>query len=169
MGKTTLSQSHISGIGLDPRIILESCPQRLKGANVSQRFTMSKKIDHSHCSELHSCSAKFVYPISFVSLLICVSAMVRVELISKRVDLVENIVAEVKQTPLKRKGEDASSRSFNDLDQVVLQAERIMTGEVLMRSVRGFYLAKAHRFVNLEDFALHVNNVPFRSFTSEKS
>ena len=24
----TLSQSHISGIGLDPRIILESCPQR---------------------------------------------------------------------------------------------------------------------------------------------
>ena len=24
----TLSQSHISGTGLDPRIILESCPQR---------------------------------------------------------------------------------------------------------------------------------------------
>ena len=130
LGKT-LSQSHISGIGLDPRIILESCPQRLKGANVSQRFTMSKKRDHSHCSELHSCSAKFVYPISFVSLLICVTAMVRVELISQRVHLVENIVAEVKhQTPLKSNGEDASSRPFNDFDQVALQAERIMTGEV---------------------------------------
>ena len=130
LGKT-LSQSHISGIGLDPRIILESCPQRLKGANVSQRFTMSKKRDHSHCVELHSCSAKFVYPISFVSLLICVTAMVRVELISQRVHLVENIVAEVKhQTPLKSNGEDASSRPFNDFDQVALQAERIMTGEV---------------------------------------
>ena len=121
LGKT-LSQSHIPGIGLDPCIILESCPRR---------FTMSKKRDFSHCVELHSCSAKFVYPISFVSLLICVTAMVRVELISQRVHLVENIVAEVKhQTPLKSNGEDASSRPFNDFDQVALQAERIMTGEV---------------------------------------
>ena len=129
LGKT-LSQSHISGIGLDPRIILESCPQRLKGANVSQRFTMSKKRDHSHCVELPSCSAKFVYPISFVSLLICVTAMVRVELIRQRVHLVENSVAEVKQTPLKSQGKEASSMPFNDFDQVALQAERIMTGEV---------------------------------------
>ena len=92
---------------------------------------MSKKRDLSHCVELHSCSAKFVYPISFVSLLICVTAMVRVELISQRVHLVENILAEVKQTPLKSKGEDASSRPFNDFDQVALEAERIMTeGEV---------------------------------------
>ena len=92
---------------------------------------MSKKRDHSHCVELHSCSAKFVYPISFVSLLICVTAMVRVELISQRVHRVENIVAEVKhQTPLTSKGEDANSRPFNDFDQVALQAERIMTGEV---------------------------------------
>ena len=92
---------------------------------------MSKKRDHSHCVELHSCSAKFVYPISFVSLLICVTAMVRVELISQRVHLVENILAEVKQTPLKSKGEDVSSRPFNDFDQVALEAERIMTeGEV---------------------------------------
>ena len=117
----TLSQGHISGIGLDPRIILESCPQR---------FTMSKKRDHSHCVELHSCSAKFVDPISFVSLLICVTAMVRVELISQRVHRVENIVAEVKQTPLKSKGKEASSIPFNDFDQVALEAERIMTGEV---------------------------------------
>ena len=66
---------------------------------------MSKKRDHSHCVELHSCSAKFVYPTSFVSLLICVTAMVRVELISQRVHRVENVVAEVKhQTPLKSEG-----------------------------------------------------------------
>lgn len=92
---------------------------------------MSKKRDHSHCVELHSCSAKFVYPISFVSLLICVTAMVRVELISQRVHLVENSVAEVKQTPLKSKGKEASSIPFNDFDQGALEAERIMTeGEV---------------------------------------
>ena len=91
---------------------------------------MSTKRDHSHCAELHSCSAKFVYPISFVSLLICVTAMVRVELVSQRVHRVENIVAEVKQTPLKSKGEDASSIPFNDFDQGALEAERIMTGEV---------------------------------------
>lgn len=129
LGKT-VSQSHISWIGLDPCIILESCPQRLKVANASQRFTMSKKRDHSHCVELHSCTAKFVYPISFVSLLICVTAMFRVELISQRVHLVENIVAEVKQTPLKSKGEEASPIPFNDFDQGALEAERIMTGEV---------------------------------------
>ena len=90
---------------------------------------MSKKRDHSHCVELPSCSAKFVYPISFVSLLICVTAMVRVELISQRVHRVENIMAEVKQTLLKSKGKEASSIP-NDFDQVALQAERIMTGEV---------------------------------------
>lgn len=57
--------------------------------------------------------------------------MVRVELISQSVHRVENIVAEVKQTPLKSKGKDASSIPFNDFDQVSLEAERIMTeGEV---------------------------------------
>ena len=131
---------------------------------------MSKKRDHSHCAELHSCSAKFVYPISFVSFLICVTAMVRVELVSQRVHLVENIVAEVKQTPLKSKGEDASSRPFNDFDQEALQAERIMTGEVdrnllyssLIISYFCMYSRCTDRFVNLEDFALPVNNLPFQ-------
>ena len=122
-------------------IILENCPQR---------FTMSKKRDHSHCVELHSCSAKFVYPISFVSLLICVTAMVRVELISQRVHLVENIVAEVKhQTPLKSNGEDASSRPFNDFDQVALQAERIMTGEVNRNFLHSLSLILYSRCTNL--------------------
>ena len=56
--------------------------------------------------------------------------MVRVELISQRVHLVENVV-EVKQTPLKNKGKDASSRLFNDFDQADLKADRSMTeGEV---------------------------------------
>ena len=111
---------------------------------------MSKKRDHSHCVELHSCSAKFVYPISFVSLLICVTAMVRVELISQRVHRVENIVAEVKhQTPLKSKGEDANSRPFNDFDQVALQAERIMTGEVDRNLLHSLSLILYSRCTNL--------------------
>ena len=136
---------------------------------------MSKKRDHFHCVELHSCSAKFVYSISFVSLLICVTGMVRVELVSQRVHLVENILAEVKQTPLKSKGKEASSRPFNDFDQVASEAERIMTGEVdrnLLHSslIISYFVLKVHQFVNLEDFALRVlNNLPFRSFTYENS
>ena len=121
-------------------IILENCPQR---------FTMSKKRDHSHCVELHSCSAKFVYPISFVSLLICVTAMVRVELIRQRVHLVENSVAEVKQTPLKSQGKEASSMPFNDFHQVALQAERIMTGEVNRNLLHSLSLILYSRCTNL--------------------
>ena len=110
---------------------------------------MSKKKDHSHCVELHSCSAKFVYPISFVSLLICVTAMVRVELISQRVHLVENSVAEAKQTPLKSQGKEASSIPFNDFDQVALQAERIMTGEVNRNLLHSLSLILYSRCTNL--------------------
>ena len=89
--------------------------------------------------------------------------MVRVELISQRVHLVENSVAEVKQTPLKSQGKEASSIPFNDFDQVALQAERIMTGEVdrnLLHSLSAFsyFVLKVHQFVNLEDFALRVLN-----------
>lgn len=103
---------------------------------------MSKKRDHSHCVALHSCSAKFVYPISFVSLLICVSAMVRVELISQRVHLVENVVAEVKQMPLKNKGKDASSRLFNDFGQADLKADRSMTEGEVDRNLQGAPICK---------------------------
>ena len=99
--------------------------------------------------------------------------MVRVELISQRVHLVENVVAEVKQTPLKNKGKDASSRLFNDFDQADLKADRSMTeGEVdrsLLHSSHLLFIIKVHQFVNLEDLGRRVNNPPFWSFTSEKS
>ena len=58
---------------------------------------MAEKREHSPS---HSCSARFVYPVSFVSLLICTTALVRVEIINQRVRTVEDFVAsEVKQTP----------------------------------------------------------------------
>ena len=58
---------------------------------------MAEKREHSPS---HSCSARFVYPVSFVSLLICTTALVRVEIIHQRVRTVEDFVAsEVKQTP----------------------------------------------------------------------
>ena len=135
----TLSQSHISGIARTRHI----------GKLSTALYDMSKKRDHSHCVELHSCSAKFVYPISFVSLLICVTAMVRVELISQRVHLVENSVAEVKQTPLKSQGKEARSIPFNDFDQVALQAERIMTGEVDRNLLHSLSLILYSRCTNL--------------------
>ena len=64
----------------------------------SQCFVMAKKHEHSPSREPHNCSASFVYPVSFVSLLICTTALVRVEIINQRVRTVEDLVAEVKQT-----------------------------------------------------------------------
>ena len=60
---------------------------------------MAEKREHSPSHEPHSCSARFVYPVSFVSLLICTTALVRVEIINQRVRTVEDLVAEIKQTP----------------------------------------------------------------------
>ena len=59
---------------------------------------MAEKQQTSPYRESHSRSVKFVYPVSFVSLLICVTALVRVEIINQRVHTVEELVAEVRQT-----------------------------------------------------------------------
>lgn len=64
----------------------------------SSCFVMAEKQQTSPYRESHSCSVKFVYPVSFVSLLICVTALVRVEIINQRVHTVEELVAEVRQT-----------------------------------------------------------------------
>ena len=64
----------------------------------SQCFVMAEKREHSPSRVPHSCSARFVYPVSFVSLLICTTTLVRVEIINQRVRTVEDLVAEVKQT-----------------------------------------------------------------------
>ena len=58
---------------------------------------MSKKQDRSSVGDVPSCSPKFVCPVSFVCLLICTAALVRVEIINKRVHHVEDVIAEVRQ------------------------------------------------------------------------
>lgn len=56
---------------------------------------MEEKEELSHFCESHKLSSKFVFPVSFVSLLICLTALVRVEIINQRVYAVEDLIAEV--------------------------------------------------------------------------
>ena len=59
---------------------------------------MSEKQEHSSVVDVHSCSSKLVCPVSFVCLLICTAALVRVEILNQRVHHVEDVMAEVRQT-----------------------------------------------------------------------
>ena len=58
---------------------------------------MAEKQEHSSTRGFHSCSSKFVCPVSLVSLLICTAALVRVEIINQRVHTVEDLVADARQ------------------------------------------------------------------------
>ena len=51
---------------------------------------MAEKQQTSPYRESHSRSVKFVYPVSFASLLICVTALVGVEIINQRVHTIED-------------------------------------------------------------------------------
>ena len=56
---------------------------------------MEGKEELSHSCKSQKFSSKFVFPISFVSLFICVTTLVRVEIINQRVHVIENLIAEV--------------------------------------------------------------------------
>jgi len=58
---------------------------------------MAEKQRHSSAHDSHSCSPKFVCPLSLVSLLICTAALVRVEIINQRVHDVEDHVLDVQE------------------------------------------------------------------------
>ena len=62
-----------------------------------QCFIMAEKQEHSSACDLDSCSSKLVCPLSLVSLLICTTTLVRVEIINQRVHDVEDSVADVQQ------------------------------------------------------------------------
>ena len=68
---------------------------------------MAKKQDQSPSCESQSCSARLVYPVSFASLLICIVALVRVEIINHRVHIVEELVAEGRQNHNMERAGDA--------------------------------------------------------------
>ena len=77
---------------------------------------MAEKQETSPYRESNSCSVRFVYPVSFVSLLICITALVRVEIINQRVHTVEELVAEVGQTTNRKLTGHAAS--FNTAEKV---------------------------------------------------
>ena len=58
---------------------------------------MAEKQEHSSARDLHNCSSKLVSPVSLLSLLICTIALVRVEIINRRVHDVEDLVAHARQ------------------------------------------------------------------------
>ena len=58
---------------------------------------MAEKQERSSARDFHSCSSKFVCPVSLVSLLICTAALVRVEIINQRVHTIEDLVADARQ------------------------------------------------------------------------
>ena len=75
---------------------------------------MSKKQDRSSVGDVPSCSPKFVCPVSFVCLLICTAALVRVEIINQRVHHVENVIAEVRQMHESIIKDSSEEASFQD-------------------------------------------------------
>ena len=82
-----------------------------------QILVMSDKQDHSSVGDFHSCSSKLVCPVSFVCLLICTAALVRVEILNQRVHHVEDVMAELSQIQeLIRSSADAVS--FQDSEKM---------------------------------------------------
>ena len=75
---------------------------------------MAEKQQHSCAGDSHSCSSKFVCPLSLVSLLICTAALVRVEIINQRVHTVENLAVDARQIQnlFKVSTTEASSKDF---------------------------------------------------------
>ena len=57
----------------------------------------AEKNEHSCSQDSNNHTGKFVYPLLIFSLLICITAMVRVEIKNLRIDVVEDFMAEVNQ------------------------------------------------------------------------
>ena len=68
----------------------------------------AEKNEHSCSQDSKNHAGKFVYPLSIFSLLICITAMVRVEIINQRIDVVEDFMAEVNQKANVNVGRDVT-------------------------------------------------------------
>ena len=101
---------------------------------------MSEKQEHSSVGDVHSCSSKLVCPVSFVCLLICTAALVRIEILNQRVHHVEDVMAELSQThELIKDSADAASfqhseraEPFGEFDDMIAKESRdVIEGNVL--------------------------------------
>ena len=80
---------------------------------------MSEKKDHLSVGDVHNCSSKLVCPVSFVCLLICTAALVRVEILNQRVHYVEDVMAEVRQTQeLIKDSTDRHAPSYENAERI---------------------------------------------------
>ena len=68
----------------------------------------AEKNEHSCSQDSNNHAGKFLYPLSIFSLLICITAMVRVEIINQRIDVVEDFMAEVNQITKVHIGRDVT-------------------------------------------------------------
>lgn len=79
-------------------------------ANITPAVMATEEKEHS-CSQdsnNHGYAGKFVYPLSIFSFLICITDMVRVEIINQRIDVVEDFMAEVNQIANVHVGRDVT-------------------------------------------------------------
>ena len=68
----------------------------------------AEKNEHSCSQDSNNHAGKFVYPLSIFSFLICITAMVRVEIINQRIDVVEDFMAAVNQIAKVHVGRDVT-------------------------------------------------------------
>ncbi|KAL9961350.1 hypothetical protein ACROYT_G030270 [Oculina patagonica] len=105
---------------------------------------MAEKQEHSSARDFHSCSSKFVCPVSLVSLLICTAALVRVEIINQRVHTVEDLVTDARHIQnLIKVSTDASSfkhservESAGEFDHKITEEEKHATDVHIGRTRR---------------------------------
>ncbi len=91
---------------------------------------MAEKQEHSSARDFHSCSSKFVCPVSLASLLICTAALVRVEIINQRVHTVEDLVTDARQIQnLIKVSTDAASFKHSDKVESVGEFDHKITKE----------------------------------------
>ena len=79
-------------------VISSSLYRKYIAAWTNLRFEMAEKRKQSAPREYETRSSKFVNTVSFVSLAICITALVGVEIINQRVGVVEELVVEIIQT-----------------------------------------------------------------------
>lgn len=68
----------------------------------------AEKNERSCSQDSNNHAGKFLYPLSIFSLVICITAMVRVEIINQRIDVVEDFMAEVNQIAIVHVGRDVT-------------------------------------------------------------
>ena len=77
-------------------------------ANTSPAVMATGKKEHSCSQDSNNHAGKFVYPLSIFSFLICITAIVRVEIINQRIDVVEDFMAEVNHIAKVHVGRDVT-------------------------------------------------------------